>query len=76
MKYIYDHPSPSIYEKVMALNPNNIFFFKNKIKEGKYLHDAFGIPKNGIGMKICSWIKPKKELLLSLSLSLAEDVCM
>lgn len=42
--------------------------------EVQNLHDALGIPKNGIGVKICSWDKPEVELLLSVSFALAEDI--
>jgi hypothetical protein len=38
------------------------------------IHNALGIPKNGIGVKICSWVKPEIELLLSVALALAEDI--
>jgi len=38
------------------------------------LHNALGIPKDGISVKISSWIKPEIELLLSVALALAEDI--
>jgi hypothetical protein len=38
------------------------------------VHNALGIPKNGIGVKISSWVKPEIELLLSVALALAEDI--
>ena len=44
----------------------------NRYKES--LHNALRIPKDGIGMKICSWVKPEIELLLSVAFSLAEDI--
>ena len=33
-----------------------------------------GIPEDGIGMEISSWVEPEVELLLSVSLALAEYV--
>lgn len=38
------------------------------------LHNALWIPKDGISVKISSWIKPEIELLLSVALALAEDI--
>ena len=44
----------------------------NTYKES--LHNALRIPKDRIGMKICSWVKPEIELLLSVAFALAEDI--
>jgi len=33
-----------------------------------------GVPEDGIGVKICSWVKPEVELLLPIALALAEHV--
>jgi hypothetical protein len=38
------------------------------------LHNALWIPKDGISVKISSWIKPEIELLLSVTLALAEYI--
>ena len=40
------------------------------------LHDASWIPTDGIGVKICSWVEPEVELLLSVSLALAVHICV
>ena len=40
----------------------------------RYLHDALGVPKDRIGVEICSWVKPEIELLLSVALALAEHI--
>ena len=43
-------------------------------RQKKSLHNALRIPKDGIGVKICSWVKPEIELLFSVAFSLAEDI--
>lgn len=37
-------------------------------------HDALGIPEDGVGVEIGGWVEPQVELLLSVSLALAEHV--
>jgi len=32
------------------------------------------VPEDGIGVKICSWVKPEVKLLLPVSLALAKHV--
>ena len=46
------------------------------IKNIYSLHDSLGIPYDRISMKIFCWIKPKVELLLSVSLPLGEHIGM
>jgi hypothetical protein len=43
-------------------------------KELVIVHNTLGIPKDGISVKISSWIKPEIKLLLSVALALAEDI--
>ena len=38
------------------------------------LHYPLRVPKDGIGVEIGSWIKPKPELLLSTTFSIGKDV--
>lgn len=38
------------------------------------LHNLLRIPKNWVSVEISRWVKPEVELLLSVSLALAEDI--
>lgn len=38
------------------------------------LHDKLRIPQDGIGVEICSWVKPQVKLLLSIAFALAKHV--
>lgn len=39
-----------------------------------FLHDVFGVPYNGIGVKMLCWVEPEVEPFLSSPLSLGEHV--
>ena len=36
----------------------------------EHLHNTLGIPKERIGVEMCSWIKPQIELLFSVNFAL------
>lgn len=40
------------------------------------LHDEFLVPNNGIGMEVDGWVKPEVKLLLPITFSLAEHICV
>ena len=41
-----------------------------------HLHYTLRIPKNRVGVKFRSWVKPQKELLLSVAFALSDHIGM
>lgn len=47
---------------------------KRKSELNQCLHNPLGVPKNGIGVEICSGIEPEIELLLFVAFALAVNI--
>lgn len=40
------------------------------------LHDALGVPKNGVGVEVSRGVEPEVELLLSVAFALSKNICV